>query len=453
MALLLSTPGVFVEEISLLAPSVVEVGTAIPAFIGHTEKGQDLGPTRIDSMIDYAQFFGGPKLAEYQVAVAVDGTFAITQAENYNKHLLYHQVRMHFANGGGSCYITSTGTYATLPTKDTLLGINGLALIEKEDEPTLLIFPDAANMAKEGVGVNEKPGSFAVYEAALLQCGLKKDRFVIMDLKTDQVQAFRDKGPSVNLNYGAAYTPYLATSIVLPYKEENVKITGIVITDVADVRLSSLKTGANNQLYNRVKNELSKFTLDMPPCGAVSGAYARVDRDRGVWKAPANVGLLGILGPTEKISDTAQERLNVHESGKSINAIRSFSGKGTLIWGARTLDGNSNEWRYVNVRRLFIMIEESIQKACAFAVFEPNTASTWLKVKAMIESFMYSLWQRGALAGASPKEAYRISVGLGITMTEQEVNEGLMRVRVAVAAVRPAEFILLEFSHKLVTEN
>ena len=222
---------------------------------------------------------------------------------------------------------------------------------------------------------------------------------------------------------------------------------------VADVRLSSLKTGANNQLYNRVKNELSKFTLDMPPCGAVSGAYARVDRDRGVWKAPANVGLLGILGPTEKISDTAQERLNVHESGKSINAIRSFSGKGTLIWGARTLDGNSNEWRYVNVRRLFIMIEESIQKACAFAVFEPNTASTWLKVKAMIESFMYSLWQRGALAGASPKEAYRISVGLGITMTEQEVNEGLMRVRVAVAAVRPAEFILLEFSHKLVTEN
>lgn len=451
MAIKLSTPGVFVEEISLLPPSVVEVGTAIPAFIGHTEKGQDLPPTRIDSMIDYAQFFGGPSLAEYQVAVATNGDLTITKANNNHKsYLLYHQVRMHFINGGSSCYITSAGAYDALPSKDSLTGAKGLTLVDKEDEPTLLIFPDAAAMAEEGEGDLKKPGSFAVYEAALLQCSTKKDRFALMDLATNQVTTFRDKGPADNLKYGAAYTPYLATSITVPYKEDNVSVTGI---EAEALKMSELKAGANNQVYNRIKNELNQQTLILPPSGAMSGVYARVDRDRGVWKAPANVGILGILGPAEKISDSQQDDLNVHVSGKSINAIRSFPGKGTLVWGARTLDGNSNEWRYINVRRLFIMIEESVQKASAFAVFEPNTASTWLKVKAMIESFLYSMWQRGALAGSSPKEAYRVDVGLGITMTEQEIFEGIMRVRVGIAAVRPAEFILLEFSHKMISEN
>lgn len=458
MAIRLATPGVFVEEISLLPPSVVEVGTAIPAFIGHTEKGQDLPPTRIDSMMDYAQFFGGPSLAEYKVSVTVnpDSTITLDTTESksdYKKYLLYQQVRMHFVNGGGSCYIASTGDYSVPPSKDTLTGAKGLPLIEKEDEPTLLIFPDAAAMGDEGEGDLKKPASFAVYEAALLQCSLKKDRFALMDLKTSQVNDFRNKGFADNLKYGAAYTPYLATSITVPYKEENVTVTGVIIKDVPDVKLPLLKTGVNNQIYNLIKNELAKRTLTLPPTGAMSGVYARVDRERGVWKAPANVGILGILGPAEKISDTQQEELNLHVSGKSINAIRSFPGKGTLVWGARTLDGNSNEWRYINVRRLFIMVEESIQKASAFAVFEPNTASTWLKVKAMIESFLYNLWQQGALAGSSPKEAYRIEVGLGITMNENDINNGLMRVRVGIAAVRPAEFILLEFSHKMISDN
>ena len=120
----------------------------------------------------------------------------------------------------------------------------------------------------------------------------------------------------------------------------------------------------------------------MPPSSAVAGIYARVDRERGVWKAPANVSLASVIGPTVKITNEEQEALNVDPTaGKSINAIRSFTGKGTLIWGARTLAGNDNEWRYVPVRRLFNLIEESIQKATAFVVFESNSAVTWLKVK------------------------------------------------------------------------
>ncbi len=161
---------------------------------------------------------------------------------------------------------------------------------------------------------------------------------------------------------------------------------------------------------------------------------------------------MGILGPVMKITDDDQDRLNVDPtSGKSINAIRAFTGKGTLVWGARTLAGNDNEWRYISVRRLFITIEESTKKASAFAVFEANDQSTWLKVKAMIESYLYGLWEQGALAGSRPEDAYNVNVGLGTTMTPQDVLEGRMIVEIGIAAVRPAEFIVLRFSHKLQT--
>ena len=181
----------------------------------------------------------------------------------------------------------------------------------------------------------------------------------------------------------------------------------------------------------------------------MAGVYAAVDRERGVWKAPANVSLASVLGPTVKITDDAQENLNVDSTaGKSINAIRSFAGKGTLVWGARTLAGNDNEWRYINVRRLFNMIEEAARKATAFAVFEANDATTWLKVKGMIDSYLHGLWERGALAGPTAEAAYFVNVGLGKTMTAQQVLDGVMIVEIGAAAVRPAEFIIIRFSHK-----
>ena len=120
-----------------------------------------------------------------------------------------------------------------------------------------------------------------------------------------------------------------------------------------------------------------------------------------------------------------------------------------MVWGSRTLAGNDNEWRYIPVRRLFIFVEESLQKATGFAVFEPNTPTTWLKVKAMAESFLFNLWQRGALAGPTPDKAYYVNVGLGKTMTPQDILEGRMIVDVGIAAARPAEFIVLRFMHKL----
>ncbi len=213
--------------------------------------------------------------------------------------------------------------------------------------------------------------------------------------------------------------------------------------------LDTIKS-TNTALYNQIKTSLAQQRVTLPPGGAIAGIYASVDRDRGVWKAPANVSVSAVIAPTVKINDEDQESLNIDPTaGKSINAIRAFTGKGTLVWGARTLAGNDNEWRYISVRKLFNMIEESTQKSTAFAVFEPNDATTWLKVKAMIESYLYGLWQQGALAGASPDDAYFVNVGLGKTMTTQDILEGRMLVEIGVAAVRPAEFIILKFTHKL----
>lgn len=188
----------------------------------------------------------------------------------------------------------------------------------------------------------------------------------------------------------------------------------------------------------------------MPPSGAIAGVYAATDRSRGVWKAPANVSLNAVVGPAVKVSHEQQGEYNVDvNAGKSVNIIRPFTGKGTLVWGARTLAGNDNEWRYVNVRRFFNFVEESVKKATEQFVFEPNDANTWVKIQAMIENFLTTLWRQGALQGIKPEHAFYVAVGLGKTMTPLDILEGRMVIEIGMAAVRPAEFIILKFSHKM----
>ncbi len=206
----------------------------------------------------------------------------------------------------------------------------------------------------------------------------------------------------------------------------------------------------SHAIYKSMITKLSSSLTTLPPSGAIAGIYAMVDKNRGVWKAPANVSLSGVVGVTEVIDNVEQEDLNVDVvAGKSVNAIRPFTGKGTLVWGARTLAGNDNEWRYIPVRRFFNMVEESVKKSTYWAVFEPNDANTWIKVKSMIENYLTKKWRDGALAGASTDEAFFVKVGLGITMTPQDILEGRMNVEIGMAVVRPAEFIILKFSHKL----
>lgn len=199
-------------------------------------------------------------------------------------------------------------------------------------------------------------------------------------------------------------------------------------------------------IIDRTKNTVT----EQPPSGAIAGVYSSVDATRGVHKAPANVSLNSVVGVTMQVTHEQQQDLNVDVvAGKSINVIRPFTGKGILVWGARTLAGNDNEWRYVSVRRFFNMVEESTKKASEQFVFEPNDANTWTKVKAMIENFLINQWRAGALAGSTPEQAFFVNVGLGKTMTAQDVLEGKMIVEIGMAAVRPAEFIILRFSHKM----
>lgn len=174
-----------------------------------------------------------------------------------------------------------------------------------------------------------------------------------------------------------------------------------------------------------------------------------MDNTRGVWKAPANVSVANAVIPSTNITNEEQEDLNVPMNGKAVNAIRFFTGDGIKVWGARTLDGNSLDWRYINVRRTMIFLEESVKNAARAYVFEPNDANTWINIKSMIENFLRGVWKRGGLAGASPESAFSVHVGLGDTMTPEDILEGILRVTVLVAISRPAEFIEITFQQQM----
>lgn len=201
--------------------------------------------------------------------------------------------------------------------------------------------------------------------------------------------------------------------------------------------------------YADVMQAIATYLGALPPGAAMAGIYTAVDTTRGVWKAPAGVSVNAVVGPMVDVDEQAQEGLNASTTGKSINAIRPFVGEGTMVWGARTLDGNSLDWRYINVRRMIIMIEQSIQLACKAYVFEPNTASTWATMRAMIENFLTGVWKQGGLAGAAPTDAFGVRIGLGETMTADDILEGVLRVEVFVAVVRPAEFIVITFAQQM----
>ncbi|MDB2463154.1 phage tail sheath subtilisin-like domain-containing protein, partial [Algibacter sp.] len=199
--------------------------------------------------------------------------------------------------------------------------------------------------------------------------------------------------------------------------------------------------------YTAIIDGICTLKNRMPPSGAMAGIYTSVDNNRGVWKAPANISINHVIKPTVEISNAEQALLNVDAvSGKSINAIRSFPGKGILVWGARTLDGNSSDHRYISVQRTIMMLEQSIKLGLEPFVFEPNDANTWAVVKVLISNYLNTIWRDGALAGAKTSDAFFVSVGLGSTMTAQDILEGKMIISIGVAPLRPAEFIILRLS-------
>lgn len=521
----MKTPGVYIAEKSDFTNSVVEVATAIPAFIGITEKAQN-GPDslsgkpwKITSMTEFQQYFGGAPSPVFTLSVgeaptddekvlfcihSQDGRKALKVADTENPFSLYYNMVMFFANGGGTCYIVSVGTYAEGVPVDKEKVAAALAALEKEQEITMVVVPEAAST----------PDCKDIQGQMLAHCGKMTNRFAILDVQpkakgnevmSEQIDKFRTNVGTNFLSYGAAYYPWLNTSVLSDkdidgsvlvwagtsapdltpffapgskfpkYFEETYsdiaagkKVVKPAVTDETGVETAPAETAdctpdeiaaMKNILHkvllqnlpdyqhivNRVKDKLNR----LPPSAAMAGLYTMVDNTYGVWKAPANVSVNYVKSPTENIDNAQLEDLNMPMNGKAVNAIRTFTGEGIKVWGARTLDGNSQDWRYVNVRRTIIFLEESVKNAAKAYVFEPNVAATWMNVKSMIDNFLRSVWKRGGLAGSTPEDAYEIHVGLGDTMTANDILDGIMRITMLVAITRPAEFIEITFQQQM----
>ena len=525
------TPGVYIKEKNAFGTSVVEVETAVPAFIGYTEKAlngtEDLTgkPFKITSMAEYIQYFGGMSNPEYTIDIidqnanqdapekknngkrndnkedqdpnsdqkAVSNSFSVkyddlslsvTVKKNFT---LYLNMMLFFANGGGPCYIVSVGNYKSEFSEKKLE--DAIKSLESESEPTMVVIPEATNLAS-----NE---CITLQQQMAEHCGDKaKNRIAILDVFIDRypespttkvdyagnyINSFSTGFPS----YVATYYPYLRTSI-LSLNDVTYEMINISKLDVFLDKLGfkeedfkepkeDPKSDESKESQEKPKNDeelkfnmkihqallqnskkyalLVKAILDdinlLPPSAAMAGVYTTVDNTRGVWKAPANVTINSVIKPSININDDDQQELNSPMSGKAINAIRTFPGDGLKVWGARTYDGNSLDWRYINVRRTMMYLEQSVKNAARAYVFEPNDASTWINMKCMIENFLRSVWKRGGLAGSTPEEAFEVHVGLGDTMTGDDILEGMLRITVLVAVTHPAEFIEITFQQQM----
>jgi phage tail sheath protein FI len=455
-------PGFKDKEISVFPPLVEEVESAFPGFIGYTAKATlkeandlILVPTRIHSMKEFDIPFGPPYENQIEITVTKDSSnkyFLSCLSEPALQYLLYFSVSSYFENGGKTCYILSVGTYQTPqqvflekgPESQNFGLLDGLNKLADVGGITLIVIPEAVKLQVKDYSL--------LVQATLKQCYQLGNRFAIFDLYHGEncdpdLSLDRSFFGNNYLGYGAVYYPFVRTvetSYVNPEKT-NVSVTH---TDKA-ANLCELKI-TNTPLYKFIKTELKKRHVVLPASGAVAGAYVTTDKNRGVWKSPSNLSLAGMSKPVVHIDNRLLNLLQAdQDSGKSINCIRFIPNKKPLVWGARTLAGNDNEWQYVPVSRFIIMVKESLRKSTCWVVFEPNNESTWSKVRLMIRNYLTLKWQEGALAGITPQQAFFVNCGFGTTMTTQDISEGKMNIEVGMAMLCPTEFATLRFSHQL----
>jgi hypothetical protein len=495
MATTLATPGVYIEEKSSFGSSVVPVQTSIPAFIGYTGKAtrgsKDLTnvPTRISSLGQFEELFGGAPTTKFNIESDDSAVgFKLSFVEE-SRFLLHSSMRLFYANGGADCYIVSVGGYDekidAAKLNDPTGG--GLTALEKFLEPTILVIPDAILL--------DENDCYSLQAAMLQHCGYKlKNRFAILDVyegakertfdDDDAVDKFRNGVGSNFLQWGASYYPFLDTTIVSKSEIDFTRIANLdVLTEVlskevaqnleadnitaaraegitaeidklADTTDSDAVNSLNSTLtvispsLNLILAEISEMLNVLPPSPAMAGAYTMVDSSASVAQSPANISLGSVISPVININNDNQEELNLPLNGKAVNPIRTFQGKGVLVWGARTLEGNSKDYRYVSVRRTMTFLEQSIKSAAEAFVFAPNNATTWSTLRATVSSFLANQWQSGLLAGQSAEDAFSIEIGLGATMTPNDILDGVLKMTIKVAITRPAEFIVITFEQQ-----
>ncbi|MCS4320708.1 phage tail sheath protein FI [Serratia sp. BIGb0234] len=442
-----SVPGVFIEEDASPAMSVSSGATAVPLFVARfTPRKPELEGviTRIGSWLDYSTLFESsvPSSANVTVTSMEDApppepdalkmvpsksvyTYQIIDADIVD-HTASIALRLYFQNGGGPCYLypleksDDSGLLAALP-----------GLIDEVGEITLLACPDP----KEDYRT-------AVYGALAASLGLHKGYFLLADSVN---------GDAPSAVSGSAQVAVYYPNVMVPHTQKiddaQVAITGY--TDGPDTTIATLADlrATNADFAGKIDKALANkrgASLPLPPSALMAGVYGKTDGERGVWKAPANVVLNGVSDVSVRVTNEQQAELNP----KGINVIRHFSERGLVVWGSRT-QKDDDDWRYIPVRRLFDAAERDIKKALQPMVFEPNSQPTWKRVQTAIDNYLYRLWQQGGLAGNKAEEAYFVRVGKGITMTQDEINQGKMVIQVGMAAVRPAEFIILKFTQDM----
>ncbi|GAA3812862.1 hypothetical protein GCM10022226_36950 [Sphaerisporangium flaviroseum] len=400
------TPGVYVEEVPSAIKPIAGVGTSTAGFIGVVADGVEMplipGRTGFKSggkTVEPADYY---PLAPVGVPQLVDGwerfKTLFGDGVKAGNRTLAQAVYGFFNNGGGRCWVTRLapgsgdgkqgGQVDLLPEDETVVGaLEAFAVI---DEIALVAVPGAT--------------SDGVQSALLDHCENEylRDRFAILDGRRTAALTKTDiRGGTRDSSYGAIYYPWI---------------------DVG------AKGADGKPLY-------------MPPSGHVAGVYARVDSERGVHKAPANEVIRGALGVETAVGKQAQAGLNPND----VNVIRRFDGNVT-IWGARTLAGaKATEWRYINSRRLFNYLRESIDQGTQWVVFEPNAPELWSKIRRNVSAFLTTVWASGALFGATPEQAFYVRCDE--STNPREARElGQVVAEIGVALVKPAEFVVFRLS-------
>uniref|UniRef100_UPI0036DBA0CF phage tail sheath family protein n=1 Tax=Photorhabdus sp. RM322S TaxID=3342825 RepID=UPI0036DBA0CF len=461
-------PGVYIEEDASLALSVSHGNTAIPVFIGRFSPKKTSTPpqvTRVNSWLDFTHLFNvgcvtsiaikstapippeKPKTIDGDVSVednkgaendtgteteVVAAAKAAPHTEDKEPGYTYevtigtyttssNALKLYFQNGGGPCYI--------LPIADT------------SDTNTLALIPELIKQALD-ITLIVCPEQDPSYQSTIygnLTSLLNAGYFLIADNQ--------DKATAISVNVQsqtATYYPAVKVSQLIQAADSLIAVSGYEDAASNEVKNLAQLKDKNLSVYQQAVDAIQNISNIIPASAVMAGVYCTTDASRGVWKAPANVVLSGISDVAERLTEDEQGTMNQ----KGINAIRYFTNKGFVVWGTRTLQDDDN-WRYIPVRRLFNSAERDIKQAMRFAVFEPNSQPTWERVRSAIDNYLHQLWQQGALAGNNPQEAYFVQIGENITMSGNDIKQGKMIVKVGMAAVRPAEFIILQFSQNV----
>jgi phage tail sheath protein FI len=389
------TPGVYVVEEP--GPKTVQaVGTSVAAFVGQAPDGSAHVNETI-AVNSWSQF-----RAEFAAA------------DNLSSTLLSHAVNGFFANGGSRCFIVNVADGDAIAGGDRPR--TGLKLLEEIDE----------------VSIVAAPGRFdpVSHEALLSYCERAGNCVAICDPPPDV------KNTELLKIVETAAAPVKA-------KDKDAAAPDAGSKPVAGLRprvsLGGFGTFYFPWLYVADALNPTADLVAVPPSGHMAGAWARTDHNRGVHKAPANETVAGALNLTYRVTSPEQAQLN----SMGVNCIRFFSDEGMLIWGARTLAEESSEWRYLNVRRLVIMIEESIKRATRWVVFEPNDRTLWNTIRSEISGFLMNVYRDGALMGATAEEAFFVKCDAE-TNPQSSIDMGQVTTVIGIAPVKPAEFIIFQ---------